>query len=130
LVLPLQTYRIRDLFWKTASPLCGPNQCQSFFDAAHSVPSRRLIVTDAAWHKYFHSDAHAVGQVIQVGGNAASVVAVMPAGQWRLPKNFDAWIIEDEQTGSAAQHSGTHGEIDTRLTFPRYKSADSFTRLP
>jgi hypothetical protein len=71
----------------------------SLFSMLHvALPSTGLIVSDAAWRKYFHSDPHTVGQVVQVGGNATSVIAILPPGQWRLPGNFDAWLVEDEQS--------------------------------
>ena len=63
-----------------------------------AVPTNGLIVSDAAWQTYFHSDPHTVGQLVRVGESAVSVTAVLPARQWRLPGNFDAWLIEDEHS--------------------------------
>ncbi len=71
----------------------------SLFSMLHiTLPPSGLIVSDAAWRKYFHSNPHAVGQVVRVGGNTVSVIAILPASHWRLPGNFDAWLIEDEQS--------------------------------
>jgi hypothetical protein len=72
-------------------------------------------VSEAGWRKHFHSDPHVVGQVIQVGGNTASVIAIMRARQWRLPGRFDAWLIEDEQS-LASLSPGAKGFVLGRVT--------------
>lgn len=54
-----------------------------------------LILSHAAWRKYFHSDPQATGRVVEVGGQTAVVAGVAAADSWRLPGRMDAWLLMD-----------------------------------
>jgi hypothetical protein len=56
-----------------------------------------LVLSEAAWRKYFHGDAQMVGRKVLVGGRAVAVAAVLPANAWRLPGRVDGWLLEDAQ---------------------------------
>jgi hypothetical protein len=55
----------------------------------------RLILSRAAWRKYFHADPQIVGRVVFVMGEKATVAGIASADAWRLPGNADAWLLED-----------------------------------
>ncbi len=54
-----------------------------------------LVITDAAWQKYFDADPEAVGRTLEVAGQKAVIAAVVPANSWRLPGRADAWLLQD-----------------------------------
>uniref|UniRef100_Q01UT7 MacB-like periplasmic core domain-containing protein n=1 Tax=Solibacter usitatus (strain Ellin6076) TaxID=234267 RepID=Q01UT7_SOLUE len=56
-----------------------------------------LVLSDAAWRKYFDADPEIVGRTLDVGGQQAVVAAVIPADSWRLPGRADAWLLEDQR---------------------------------
>jgi hypothetical protein len=62
------------------------------------LPKNGLILNNSAWRRHFHSDPHVVGQVVWVGAQKVQVAGILPAGQWKLPGHFDAWLIEDERS--------------------------------
>jgi hypothetical protein len=55
-----------------------------------------LILSQAAWRKYFDADPHIVGRVFEVAGQPAVVAGVIPASGWRLPGRMDAWLLQDQ----------------------------------
>ena len=58
----------------------------------------RLVLSHAAWKKYFHGDPRIVGRILQVAGQRAIVVGVLADDTWRLPGQMDAWLLEDQHT--------------------------------
>jgi hypothetical protein len=69
------------------------------FELPQDAKSRhkpRLIVSETAWHKVFNSDPYLVGKVLEVAGQQAMVVAILPDDAWRLTRHMDAWLLEDD----------------------------------
>jgi hypothetical protein len=67
-------------------------------DARHST---RVFVSRSAWRRYFSSDPHVFGRMLQVGGQQAVFAGVIPDEDWRLPGHTDVWLLEDAQRLSA-----------------------------
>jgi len=55
-----------------------------------------LVLSQAAWHRYFEGDPHLVGRVLEVAGQQAVVVAVVSDDSWQLPDQMDAWLLEND----------------------------------
>ncbi len=55
----------------------------------------KLILSEAAWCKYFDRDPQVVGRVLEVAGQKASVAGIISGHSWRLPGRADAWLLED-----------------------------------
>ena len=55
-----------------------------------------LVITDAAWQKYFGADPGIVGRTLDVDGQQAIVAAVIATNSWRLPGRADAWLLQDQ----------------------------------
>lgn len=77
----------------------------------------RMVLTHGAWRKYFHSDPHIGGRVVEVGGHRATVAAVIPESNWDLPGRIDAWLLED-RSQIAQLPSGAKGYVLGRLRIP------------
>lgn len=56
----------------------------------------KLVLSRAAWRKYFHQDPQILGHVLQVAGQQATLVGVIADDSWRLPGHIDAWLLEDK----------------------------------
>jgi len=65
----------------------------SSFRSASGMP--RLILSDAAWRRYFHAEPWVVGHVVFVMGEKATIAGVARPDAWRLPGKADAWLLED-----------------------------------
>jgi hypothetical protein len=59
-------------------------------------PDPALILSNGAWHKYFHADPAIAGRPILLAGRSARVAGVLPENGWRLPGRMDAWLLVDE----------------------------------
>ncbi|HXB69160.1 MAG TPA: hypothetical protein VNY05_13000 [Candidatus Acidoferrales bacterium] len=59
-------------------------------------PATWLVLSRAAWRKYFDADPRIVGRVLDVAGQPAVVAGVIPASSWRLPGRMDAWLLQDQ----------------------------------
>lgn len=59
-------------------------------------PAMPLILSHAAWRKYFDTDPHVVGRRLEVAGQAAVIAGVIPASSWGLPGRMDAWLLQDQ----------------------------------
>ncbi|MGI8772806.1 MAG: ABC transporter permease [Acidobacteriaceae bacterium] len=63
----------------------GPDRGRSFRpEEAVSGHGHELILTWAAWQRYFHGDADAVGRTLRVGGEPYTVVGILPRS-FRVP---------------------------------------------
>jgi len=85
-------------------------------------PATRLILSRAAWRKYFDADPGIVGRVLEVGGQPAVVAGVIPANSWRLPGRMDAWLLQDEAHLAALPprtEGFVLGRIRTSVTQPQ-----------
>jgi hypothetical protein len=66
-----------------------------------------LVLSEQAWRKHFGGDPRQAGRTVEVAGQSAVVVGVIPADSWRLPGKVDAWLLEDDaRLGSAPLPSG------------------------
>lgn len=57
----------------------------------------RLLLTYAAWRRWYRSDRGLRGGMVDVRGQQATLAGVLPDGDWRLPDNVDAILLEDAQ---------------------------------
>ncbi|MGC2621121.1 MAG: hypothetical protein WA414_18905 [Acidobacteriaceae bacterium] len=55
----------------------------------------RLILSRAAWKKFYHGRADVFGRMADVAGEPATIAGVIPNTAWRLPGQVDAWLLED-----------------------------------
>jgi hypothetical protein len=55
-----------------------------------------LVLSHAAWRKYFDCDPHIVGRVLEVTGQPAVISGVIDAGPWSLPGQVDVWLLQDQ----------------------------------
>jgi hypothetical protein len=76
--------------------------------------SGTVILSERGWRKYFHRDPHIVGRTVRLAGETGVVAGVLPADDWRLPGQFDAWLLDDDR----AMAGGT-GFAVARLEDPR-----------
>ena len=83
--------------------------------AAHK--GTRLVLTRTAWRRYFHSDPHIAGRVLKIGGQNATVAAVIPEDLRGLPGGIDAWLLVDSSQ-LAQLPAGTKGYMVGRLATP------------
>ena len=60
-----------------------------------------LVLTRAAWRKYFNGDPRIVGRHVQVAGQPALVSRILSPDQWTLPDHLDGWLIESESALAA-----------------------------
>jgi hypothetical protein len=65
-----------------------------------------LVLTQAAWHKYFGGDPQVLGH---------EVAGIISARQWSLPANVDGWLIEDD-AALAALPAYAEGYVLARLS--------------
>lgn len=56
-----------------------------------------LVLSHAAWQKYFDGDPHVVGRTFCVAGQEARIIGIAPANSWHLPGEVDAWLLESPQ---------------------------------
>ncbi|HWU76280.1 MAG TPA: ADOP family duplicated permease [Rhodanobacter sp.] len=63
------------------------------FGSADEVPGapRVLLLGETLWRHVFHADPHIVGRAVQVNGEWATVVGVMPAS-FEFPARAQAWV--------------------------------------
>jgi hypothetical protein len=59
-------------------------------------PATWLVLSRAAWRKYFDADPRIVGRVLEVAGQPAVVAGVIPGSSWCLPGRMDAWLLQDQ----------------------------------
>ncbi|HEX4022299.1 MAG TPA: ABC transporter permease [Acidobacteriaceae bacterium] len=65
-----------------------------------------LVLSHAAWHKYFGDDPQIVGHILDVAGQRTRIVGILPDDSWQLPGQMDAWLLEDpQQLASLPSHS-------------------------
>jgi hypothetical protein len=57
---------------------------------------RSVVLSESVWRKYFVSNPHIVGSMVEVFGEKAIVVGIVPDASWRLPSQTDAWLLEDK----------------------------------
>ncbi len=62
-----------------------------------------VVLSQAAWHRYFNGDTHVVGRDLEVGGQQAVIAAVLSDDAWKLPGQMDAWLLEDDHDLAALQ---------------------------
>lgn len=76
-------------------------------------PLRRVVLSDAAWRRQFGADPRIVNRDIWIDARPARVVAVAPAGVWRLPGGApDAWLLESD----ASLEAGGDGYVVAHLS--------------
>lgn len=63
-------------------------------DDGPGVP--RALLSEHLWRTRFHSDPHAVGAIIRIGGRQVQVAGIAPPETVRLPGQADLWILESE----------------------------------
>lgn len=63
--------------------------------ATHEYAAK-LVLSRAAWRKYFHQDAQSLGRVVEIAGQPAIIVGIIPEDSWRLPGRVDAWLLVDK----------------------------------
>lgn len=56
-----------------------------------------LLLHEAAWSRYFSRDPGIVGRIVEIDGRKALVAGLLAEEHWRLPGEFDAWLIEEER---------------------------------
>lgn len=56
----------------------------------------KLVITDEAWQRYFGKGQKLSEETITVGNSKAEIFGVIPADQWRLPGQVDAWLLEPD----------------------------------
>lgn len=56
----------------------------------------KLVITDEAWQRYFGKGQKLAEETITVGNGKAEIFGVIPADQWRLPGQADAWLLEPD----------------------------------
>jgi hypothetical protein len=69
-----------------------------------------IFLSRSAWRKYFNSDSHIFGRVLQVDGQQAMIAGVIQDEDWRLPGHTEVWLLEDDQRLSALR-SDTEGYV-------------------
>ena len=77
--------------------LLGTTVSSGASDLAKREDAAELILSHAAWLKYFKSNPKIEGRILEVAGRRAVVVGVLQEDFWRLPGRQDAWLLEDEQ---------------------------------
>ena len=84
----------------------------------------KLVLSRAAWQKYFHEDTQSLGGVVEVAGQRAIIVGIVPEDAWRLPGRVDAWLLEDkEHLAGLPSHSQGVVVADIRTSaFPNPQS--------
>jgi hypothetical protein len=63
-------------------------------EAAAMQHKPALALSHAAWAKYFGADPSIVGEVVEVGGQQAEVVGILPDEAWRITEQPDGWLLE------------------------------------
>ena len=66
-------------------------------EAPGSLP--RLILSEQMWKSWFGSDPHIFGRMIQVGSESAMVSGMIDPGEWRLPGQTNAWLLQPQDLG-------------------------------
>jgi hypothetical protein len=66
-------------------------------EAPGSLP--RLILSEQMWKSRFGGDPHIFGRMIQVGSESAMVSGMIDPGEWRLPGQTDAWLLQPQDLG-------------------------------
>ena len=56
-----------------------------------------MVLTEAAWRKYFAGGGRMAGRVVTVDGRNVPVVGVIPGDSWRLPGRVDGWLLDDKR---------------------------------
>ena len=59
-------------------------------------PGPRLVLSRAAWRKYFHADPRLPGSIVRIFGRPALVSPAVLPDVWRLPGHADAWLLLDD----------------------------------
>jgi hypothetical protein len=78
----------------------------SGFSGDERISGPRLMLSDAAWRRYFHADPHIAGHVVFLMGEKAIIAGVAKPDAWRLPGQAEAWLLEDDNRMDAlAAHS-------------------------
>ena len=96
-----QVLGVRPFLGRDFEPADGtPIDPQLFMDPNSKLPPGALLLSHAMWQRDFGGDGRVIGQNIQIDGNAATVVGVLPpdfriylpayAG---MPTNIDAWRV-------------------------------------
>lgn len=101
--------------WTVA--LASDNLFEMLEDRISFAPDSRgspLILSHAAWRRYFGADPHAAGRVVEVGGQRAVVAGVAALDSWRLPGRPDAWLLLDP-AGLARLSPQAKGYVAGRL---------------
>lgn len=75
--------------------LPGESGIFNFTNREHSAG---LVLSHAAWEKYFHGDPRIIGRILQILGQRAIVVGVIADDAWQLPGQMDAWLLEDQHS--------------------------------
>ena len=81
------------------------------FNIPKSHPNaQRLVLSHAAWKKYFHGDPNIAGTILRVAGQKVIVVGVIADDVWQLPGRIDACLLEDAHA-MAALPSDSNGYV-------------------
>lgn len=98
----------------------------SAFSATRSAQTAkgtsRLILSDAAWRKYFHADPQVIGHVVFVMGKKVTVASIASPDAWHLPGKADAWLLEDA-AGIDALSADSMGYVVARMQSSLTKDA-------
>jgi hypothetical protein len=65
---------------------------------AHSPNGPRVILSQAAWRTWYHSDPHLVGRTASIDGQPATIAGILPDDEGRLPGKIEGWILEDQRS--------------------------------
>jgi MacB-like periplasmic core domain len=77
----------------------------SVLDEARLRHRPALVVSEAAWRRYFGEDPALAGKMMDVAGQQVVVAAVLPDSEWGLTNRTDAWLLEDESSLAALPES-------------------------
>ncbi len=67
-----------------------------------------IVLSERAWRRIFGGRRDAIGQVVEVNHQSVEVVGVVPAGEWRLPGNMDAWVLEPDSSNKGIGYVLAH----------------------
>ncbi len=92
----------------------------------------KLILSHAAWEKYFHGDPRIVGRTLQIAGQRAVIEGVIADDSWRLPGHMDAWLMEDAHSlAGLPSHAKGYVVADVRASdFPPLQDGEWHMSVP
>jgi hypothetical protein len=77
-----------------------------------------LILSERAWRTWFNADPHTIGREFKLGLRPVKVAGILPDASWRLPGNFDAWLLEPDDRASAIASNVRGYVVARQITSP------------